>query len=112
MLSLEQIMELQEKGFTYDQLQVLNNMNLGAKPTAPEPDAPTPVAPAAPEPDAPTPVAPAAQEPDTARELNKKIDELTATVKAMQAQNIKQAEQDAPKALTSEDVIKSFMEAS
>ena len=99
MLSLEQIMELQEKGFTYDQLQVLNNMNLGAKPTAPEPDAPTPVA-------------PAAQEPDTARELNKKIDELTATVKAMQAQNIKQAEQDAPKALTSEDVIKSFMEAS
>ena len=95
MLSLDQIMELQEKGFTYEQMQILNNMNLTAQPAAPE-----------------APEAPAAPEQDTAGELNKKIDELTATVKAMQAQNVKQAEQDAPKTLTADDVIKSFMEAS
>ena len=107
MLSLDQIMELQEKGFTYEQMQILNNMNLTAQPAAPE----APEAPAAPEaPEAPE--APAAPEQDTAGELNKKIDELTATVKAMQAQNVKQAEQDAPKTLTADDVIKSFMEAS
>ena len=112
MLSLEQIMELQEKGFTYEQLQVLNAMNLSAPatPTASEPE--QPAAPATPEPE--QTAAPAAPEPeqDATGELNKKIDELTATVKAMQAQNVKQAEQDVPKKLTAEDVIKSFMEAS
>lgn len=109
MLSLEQIMELQEKGFTYEQMQILNNMNLTAQPPAPAAPEPEPPAPAAPEPEPPAPAAP---EQDTAGELNKKIDELTATVKAMQAQNVKQAEQDAPKKLTADDVIKSFMVAS
>lgn len=112
MLSLDQIMELQEKGFTYEQMQILNNMNLTAAPAAPA--APEPEQPAAPEPKPEQPTAPAAPEPeqDATGELNKKIDELTATVKAMQAQNVKQAEQDAPKKLSAEDVIKSFMEAS
>ena len=96
MLSLDQIMELQDKGFTYEQMQILNNMNLTAQPAAP----------------AEEPPAPAEPEQDATGELNKKIDELTATVKAMQAQNVKQAEQDAPKTLTAEDVIKSFMQAS
>ena len=99
MLSLDQIMELQEKGFTYEQMQVLNNMNLTAAPAAPA--APEPERPAAPDP-----------EQDATGELNKKIDELTATVKAMQAQNVKQAEQNAPGKMSAEDVIKSFMEAS
>ena len=109
MLSLDQIMELQDKGFTYEQMQILNNMNLTAQPAAPAEEPPAPAAPAAP---AEEPPAPAEPEQDATGELNKKIDELTATVKAMQAQNVKQAEQDAPKTLTAEDVIKSFMQAS
>lgn len=111
MLSLEQIIELQENGFTLEQMQILNNMNLAAAPAAPAaPEPKQPATPAAPEPKQPS--APAAHEQDATGELNKKIDELTATVKAMQAQNVKQAEQAAPKKLTAEDVIKSFMEAS
>ena len=58
------------------------------------------------------PDTPAEAEQDIAGELNKKIDELTATVKAIQAQNVKRAEQDAPKKQTAEDVIRSFMVAS
>lgn len=112
MLSLDQIIELQDKGFTYEQMQILNNMNLTAQPAAPAEEPPAPAAPAAPGEEPPAPAAPAEPEQDATGELNKKIDELTATVKAMQAQNVKQAEQDAPKTLTAEDVIKSFMQAS
>lgn len=111
MLSLEQIMKLQDKGFTYEQMQILNNMNLTAAPAAPAEPKPEPEQPAEPNPE---PVQPAEPKPeqDATGELKKQIDELTATVKAMQAQNVKQAEQDAPKKLTAEDVIKSFMVAS
>ena len=98
MLTLEQIIELQEKGFTYEQLAMLNAMNLTAVPAEPEKKEPEPE---------PEPAKPAEGD-----ELAKQIAELTATVKAMQAQNVKQAMQEHPKPLTSEDVIRSFMEAS
>ena len=101
MLSLDQIMELQVNGFTWEQITAVNK-TLGK--AAPEPEQP-----AAPE---PKPEQPAAPEQDVTGELSKKIDELSATVKAMQAQNVKRAEQDVPKKLSAEDVIKSFMEAS
>ena len=101
MLTLEQIIELQEKGFTYEQLTTLNAMNLTAVPAEPEKKKPEP------EKKEPEPAKPAEGE-----ELAKQIAELTSTVKAMQAQNVKQAMQEQPKPLTSEDVIRSFMEAS
>ena len=107
MLTLEQIIELQEKGFTYEQLAMLNAMNLTAVPAEPEKKEPEPE----PEKKEPEPE-PEPAKPAEGDELAKQIAELTATVKAMQAQNVKQAMQEHPKPLTSEDVIRSFMEAS
>lgn len=112
MLTLEQIIELQGKGFTYEQLQVLNSMNMGTPETPPS------------EPEEETEkkeeeILPSKLEEETEKEsaeddngLAKQIAELTATVKAIQAQNVKRAEQEKEKVLTSEDVIKSFMQAS
>lgn len=112
MLTLEQIMELQNKGFTWEQIATVNT-TLGQAEAKPEPE--TPEAPGTPEaPEAPgTPEAPEAKpETDATAILEKKIDEMAATIKEMQATNVKKAEMDAPKPLTADDVIKSFMEAS
>ena len=110
MLTLEQIIELQEKGFTYEQLTTLNAMNLTAVPAEPEKKKPEPEK-KEPEPE-PEKKEPEPAKPAEGEELAKQIAELTSTVKAMQAQNVKQAMQEQPKPLTSEDVIRSFMEAS
>ena len=112
MLTLEQIMELQEKGFTWDQIAAVNN-TLGQ--ATPEPEAKEtqePEAKETQEPEAkempevnPTPV-------DATDTLEKKIDEMAATIQELQAANVKKAEMDVPKPLTADDIVKSFMEAS
>ena len=105
MLTLEQIVELQEKGFTYEQIAAVNN-TLGQAEEKPEPEA-------KPEPDMEAKQEPEAKpEPDSTAILEKKIDEMAATIKELQATNVKKAEMDAPKPLTTDDIIKSFMEAS
>ena len=104
MLTLEQIMELQEKGFTWDQIAAVNN-TLGQ--ATPEPEAKETQEPEAKEmPEVnPTPV-------DATDTLEKKIDEMAATIQELQAANVKKAEMDVPKPLTADDIVKSFMEAS
>ena len=114
MLTLEQIIELQEKGFSYEQLQVLNAMNMGTPETPETP--PSKLGGEIEKEEDETPSKPEKETKKKAAEddnvLAKQIAELTATVKAIQAQNVKQAEQEKEKVLTSEDVIKSFMQAS
>lgn len=115
MLTIEQIMNLQEKGFTWDQIAEVNTM---LKQAAPEPEAkPEPEAEPETKPEAkpePTPEPKPNPEPvpDATATLEKKIDEMAATIKELQAANVKKAEMDAPKPKSVDDVIKSFMEAS
>ena len=108
MLSLEQIIELQEKGFTYEQLQVLNTMNV----TTPEVIIdPAPMDEAKPE----NAINEAKQEPpenDVITGLKNELTELTNTIKAMQEQNVKNAKAEPKNVETAEDIIKSFMGAS
>ena len=107
MLTLEQIIDLQGKGFSYEQLQILNSMDMGT-PEKQEPEKQEP------EKQEPEKQEPEKQEPenDRVKALEDEIGKLTDTIKAMQSANVKNAQSDRPKIETVDDIIKSFMEAS
>lgn len=117
MLTLDQIIDLQGKGFTNEQLQILSLMDMSApekkepekkepdpEKKEPEPEKKDP----APEPEKKEP------EPDDERvkSLESQIATLTETIKGMQTENAKSAKMEPEPTKTVEDIITSFMEAS
>ena len=108
MLTLEQIIDLQGKGFTYEQLQFLNGMDVSIPLPNQEPEP-------KPEPETksePKPEPEKKPEDDTISGLKHEIATLTETIKAMQEQNVKNAKSEPETAETVEDIISSFMTAS
>ena len=109
MLTLKQIIELQEKGFNFEQIGVLNDMDL----STPEPEKQEPEK-QEPEKQEPEKQEPEKQEPenDRVKALEDEIGKLTDTIKAMQSANVKNAQTEPKKIETVDDIIKSFMVAS
>ena len=119
MLTLDQIIALQDKGFTYEQLQTLNSMNVTVEAAAPEPEK---KAEPEPKPEQPEPKPEPEKKPEPQPEqkgnadviggLKSEITALTETIKAMQEQNVKAAQQEKKEELTVDSIISSFMTAS
>lgn len=110
MLTVEQIIELQGKGFTSEQLKTLHEMNITITPLEPEkkqePE---------PEPEKKEETEPEKKENeagDIIGDLKNEIGALTDTIKAMQEANVKNAKAEPEKTESVEDIIKSFMVAS
>lgn len=118
MLTLDQIITLQGKGFTYEQLQTLNEMDVTMGTPAPEPEPekksePDPEKKSEPEPEKKSEPQPERKgDADVIGGLKSEITALTETIKAMQEQNVKAAQQERQEAKTVEDIIASFMTAS
>ena len=124
MLTLDQIITLQDKGFTYEQLQTLNEMNVTVETPAPEPEKkpePRPEKKPEAQPEKkPEPQPEKKPEPqpeqkgdaDVIGGLKSEITALTETIKAMQEQNVKAAQQEKKEELTADSIISSFMNAS
>ena len=118
MLTLEQIIDLQSKGFSYDQISIINSLDVSTTANSPkqEPEKQEPEKePEKQEPEKePEKQEPEKQEPenDRVKALEDKIGKLTDTIKAMQSANVKGAQSTPPKIETVDDIIKSFMVAS
>ena len=120
MLSIEQIVTLSEKGFSFDQIGTLNEIlsDAGRRPEPKqeqkqEPDQePEQEQKQDTEPKKKTGILKRIVENHETDEIKKRIDDLESTIKALQETNAKHAAHEPESTLTSEDVIKSFMEAS
>lgn len=112
MLSIEQIVTLSEKGFTLDQIGTLNEiLSDAAKQPEQEPE-PEQEQKQEPEPKKKNGIIKRIIENKDTDALEKRINDLESTIKALQETNVKTAAHEPEKKITAEDVIKSFMEAS
>ena len=109
MLTIEQVAELMENGFTANQIGKINaTLTAKGQEKKPEPEVKPEVKP---EPEV-KPKPEAKPEEKTENDLEAKIDEMQATIKEIQAANVKAAAHADEKTPTADDIIKSFMEAS
>lgn len=112
MLTIEQIIDLQGKGFTSEQLKVLHEMDITISSPTPEPEKKDEPEPEKKQESTPEPEKKQEPEPDVIGGLKNEITTLTDTIKAMQEANVQNAKADPPKTESVEDIIKSFMVAS